>query len=78
VSITNPNDLTPDTTATYANPDPLLTVHAAAKYLELKEWHVGELLRSGTIPSVRLGRALRVRVSALEAYIAANTKQADK
>jgi excisionase family DNA binding protein len=74
VSITNPNELNPDSTAPYANPDPLLPVRAAAEYLGLKEWHVGELLRTGTIPSVRLGRALRVRVSALEAYIAANTQ----
>lgn len=64
-----------DGTEPNPNPDPLLAAPEAAVYLGVAEWTARALLREGVIPSVRFGRTVRVRVSALEAHIAANTQR---
>lgn len=50
--------------------DPLLTVKQVATYLSCHHSHVYDLLASGALPHVDLGRRMkRVRESAVEAYI---------
>lgn len=48
----------------------LLTAPAVARLLGLHPKTVYELSRQGTIPSVKIGRALRFRSSDLEAWLA--------
>ena len=47
----------------------LVTVEEAARRLPIGRSHVYELLRCGDIVSVRLGRARRIPVSALERFV---------
>ena len=48
----------------------LLKTREAAKALSLSERMVWQLTNSGELPSVRIGRALRIAVEDLEAFIA--------
>lgn len=57
-------------TGSVRNGDPLLDVPAVAKYLGLSETFVRQELRTGRLQGLRLGRLLRVRLSALEQYLA--------
>lgn len=50
------------------NPDPLLTCLEAGEYLNLSENFVRKLIATGELPACRFGRAVRVRLSALQAY----------
>jgi excisionase family DNA binding protein len=49
----------------------MLTVHDVMDRLGLKERAVRELLRTGELPSVKIGGARRVEEAALGAFIAA-------
>ena len=51
----------------------LLTVPEAARRLSLGRATTYQLVRRGELPSVRVGRAVRVPARALEAWIAART-----
>lgn len=51
----------------------LLTVKEAASRLNLSESSVRTLIANQAIPHVRLGRAVRVPIAALERSIEANT-----
>lgn len=53
------------------NTDPPLNVHDSAAYLGCSEQTVYRLVAVGEIRAVRIGRAIRIRRSALEAFIAA-------
>ncbi len=50
------------------------TVEEVAKVLKLKKSHTYKLIHSGVIPSVRLGRFIRVPESALYNLPVLNTK----
>lgn len=52
----------------------LLTVTEAATRLSLSRATTYQLVRCGDLPSVRVGRTVRVPVRALEAWIAARTR----
>jgi excisionase family DNA binding protein len=51
----------------------LLTVPEAARRLSLGRATTYQLVRRGELPSVRVGRAVRVPARALDAWIAAHT-----
>lgn len=51
-------------------PDRLLTAAEAARYLGYTEGTVRNKASAGEIPSVKLGHALRFRLSTLDAWIA--------
>lgn len=51
----------------------LLTVGEAARRLSLGRATTYQLLQRGELPAVRIGRAVRVPVRALEAWVAART-----
>ncbi|QAY70479.1 helix-turn-helix domain-containing protein [Xylanimonas protaetiae] len=84
------SNTTPSTTATgrasahpqhgqaeHLNPDPLLTVAEAAKFLTLTQPMLREAIREGHIASVRLSaRGIRIRRSELDRYIDARTRPA--
>jgi excisionase family DNA binding protein len=55
----------------------LLTVTEVARRLSLGRATTYQLVRRGELPSVRVGRAVRVPVHALEAWIAARTTGGD-
>lgn len=50
--------------------DDLLTVPEVAKRLKLSQYRVYELSRQGVLKSVRLGKSVRVRPSAVADYLA--------
>jgi excisionase family DNA binding protein len=50
--------------------DRLLTVKEAGELLQLNIFSVYEMARNGVLPSVRLGRAIRFRPEALDAWLA--------
>lgn len=47
----------------------------AANAMGIGRSHVYELIRSGELPSVRLGKAIRIPVSALRAWIERNQSE---
>ena len=49
--------------------DEVLTVQEVAKYLKVTTKTVYDLIRQGSLPSFRVGRAVRCRESAVEAFI---------
>lgn len=51
-----------------------LTVEEAAQALHLGRNTVYELIRTGQIPSLRVGRAIRIPQAALQEWIQSNTK----
>lgn len=55
----------------------LLTVPEAARRLSLGRTTAYQLVRRGELPSVRLGRAVRVPVHALDEWITAHTEAAE-
>ena len=68
-------DMTADTTAVPADDQShalrvLLTVEAAAERLSISRTRMYELIKSGEVMSVRVGRLRRIPVDALEAFIA--------
>ena len=58
------------------NDDRLLTAAGAAHYLGYAEGTVRNKAAAGEIPSVKLGTALRFRLSELDAWITERTDQA--
>lgn len=50
--------------------DQLLTVPQVAKQVQLSEYRIYELIRQGELKSVRLGKSVRVRPSALADFVA--------
>ncbi len=56
---------------TVANPDPLLSVAEVAHYASVSAQFVYRVTSDGSLPCVRLGRAIRVRRSALDSYLRA-------
>lgn len=48
----------------------LLTAQEVADQLGITDQRVYAMIREGLLPGVRLGRSVRVEVSALEAYLA--------
>lgn len=51
--------------------DRLLTVREVAERLKMSEYRVYELTRQGRLKSCKLGKSVRVRVSAVHAYVEA-------
>ncbi len=51
----------------------LLTVPEAARRLSLGRTTAYQLIRRGELPSIRVGRAVRVPVHALDAWVATHT-----
>lgn len=49
--------------------DALLTVAQVAERLQMSEYRVYELTRQGRLKCCRLGKSVRVRVSAVNAYV---------
>lgn len=56
---------------TAVNPDPLLTVAQAAAYASVSTVTVYRLTSEEALPVVRIGRAVRIRRSALDAFLTA-------
>lgn len=54
---------------TVDNADPILNVPDAAAYLGMSERFIREELKAGHLRGGRLGRYVRIRVSALEEYL---------
>ncbi len=55
----------------------LLTVEETADILRVGRTLAWALVRDGVLPSVRLGRCVRVPLRALEEWVAQQTQQAD-
>ncbi len=53
----------------------LLSVPNAAKYLGVSDWHVRRLIWRGDLPSVRVGRLVRLDREDLDRYIAEQKSQ---
>jgi excisionase family DNA binding protein len=53
-------------------PAKLLRIRQVAEALSCSEWKVRQLLWGGVLPFVRIGRAHRVELSEVEAFIARN------
>ena len=53
----------------------LLTVDAAARRLGLSRAHLYPYVMSGSLPSIKIGRARRIPVAALEAWIAQKLRE---
>lgn len=51
------------------NPTKLITIKQAADQLAFKPHSLYTLIREGTIPAVRIGRSVRIRVTDLEQMI---------
>jgi excisionase family DNA binding protein len=58
--------------------DLLLTVSEAAQRLNIREGHLRRLLFERRIAFTKVGRLVRVRESALRAYVEANTVEASE
>ena len=56
--------------------DSVLTVQEVADYLKVTTKTVYELVRQGQLPSFRIGRAVRCRQSAVEAFIERRLEEA--
>ncbi len=56
--------------------DHVLTVQEVADYLKVTTKTVYELVRQGELPSFRIGRAVRCRQSAVEAFIERRLEEA--
>ncbi|SDP78407.1 DNA binding domain-containing protein, excisionase family [Actinopolyspora xinjiangensis] len=56
-------------TPTTNQPRTLLTVEQAAHRLAIGRTHMFQLLRTGEVTSVRIGRARRIPTEALDAYV---------
>ncbi|HJT20809.1 MAG TPA: helix-turn-helix domain-containing protein [Nitrospira sp.] len=52
------------------NSEALLTIPEVAKRLKVSEYRAYELARQGILPSIRLGKSVRVKPSALAEYLA--------
>ena len=63
--------------ATPALGEKLLKIEEVAAFMRVTKDHVYRLVRSGSIPSVRVGRALRFRSGDIHAYLEP-TKEADR
>jgi excisionase family DNA binding protein len=55
---------------------PLLTMSQVAERLNIKTWRAYELARMGHLPTVKIGKYVRVEPAKLAAYIAENQKAA--
>jgi excisionase family DNA binding protein len=66
--------VSPVTPKPQTDTEPLLTVPEVAELLQVPESRVYELARSGKLPSVRLGKYVRVEAGALRAWIAAHSR----
>jgi excisionase family DNA binding protein len=64
-----PFETAPTSTARQHDEPLLLRVSEAALLLTISERHLYDLLRSGEIPAIRLGRCVRVSRAALLRYI---------
>jgi excisionase family DNA binding protein len=51
-------------------PPPVMTTEQAARYLQLNRETVKQLLRTGAIPGLKLGRAWRISKTQLDAVFA--------
>ena len=49
--------------------DPLMTAEQAGEYLQLAEQTVRDLAHKGVLPKVKIGRALRFRLSDLNRWV---------
>jgi excisionase family DNA binding protein len=58
------------------NPNRLLKAAEAAEYLGFVEGTVRNMVSAGTIPHLKVGRALRFRVSDLDRWLDARAKDA--
>jgi excisionase family DNA binding protein len=72
MSISHPERLAPATGET-PNSDPFMSIEQAARYLGVSDTFIRREVAHGDLPGVRFGRLLRIRQSALESYVAANT-----
>lgn len=52
-------------------PELMLTVEETAAVMKISKSYAKKLIAAGTVPSVRVGRCRRVRLSELQAHIAA-------
>lgn len=67
--------MTPPMTDVPTTPRLLLRIEEAAEALAVSRTTLYGLLRSGDIPVLRIGRSVRVRPAALEAYVARRAGQ---
>jgi excisionase family DNA binding protein len=56
-------------TSALAEPSPLLTIDEAAHFLRLSRGKTYQLAQSGELPTVRMGRSVRIRRDRLEAWL---------
>jgi PTS system nitrogen regulatory IIA component len=54
---------------TTLQPEPLLTVDEAARFLRISRAKAYEMAQRGELPTVRMGRSVRVRRDRLEAWL---------
>ncbi len=55
----------------------LLTAHDLAEALQISTYHAYELIRRGVIPSLRIGRLVRVREQDLAKFLGTATGDGD-
>ena len=58
------------------DPRPLLTLPEAAEYLNISPRLARKLVETRALPSVKVGRLVRIAPSALDNYLTANTRGA--
>jgi excisionase family DNA binding protein len=63
---------------TSIHPDPLLTASDVAYRLHLSRSRAYNLMQTGDIPTVRIGKSRRVRFQDLEVYIMHNIYSSEK
>lgn len=56
------------------NENGLLTIPEVAARLRLSKWSARDLVRRGVLPSIRIGRRIRVRAEALDAWLRSREK----
>lgn len=66
--MTEPVAITPEAVEAIANPGRLLTADEVAQRWQVPKAHVYRLGRDGRLATVRLGRYMRWRVDAIEAF----------
>ena len=58
--------------------DRLLTVAEVADHMRVSNMTVYRLIKSGTLPALRVGKNFRIRASDLAAYLDASVTQVDQ
>lgn len=74
---TNPIDVGPSPNMSGLDDDVLLTAEDVARKLKISRTKAYEMIKFGELPSISLGRLVRVRIVDLNAFIVQNLKRLD-